>query len=132
MKYKTLDTWHQTVKTRDLNAIDALLADDVIFFSPVVHLPQKGRGLTKLYLTAALYVFVNETFKYVREVKSENNVVLEFEVLIDGLMVNGVDMIKFNEEGLINEFKVMIRPLKAITLIQQKMQTMLEANSKKP
>ena len=104
-----------------------MLAEDVIFFSPVVHTPQRGRPVTTLYLSAAFKVFFNETFRYVRELVGTQDAVLEFEVEIDGIAVNGVDMIKWNDEGKIVQFKVMLRPLKAINLIHQKMGEMLKA-----
>ena len=127
MTINTLELWHDTVDTRNINNLDLLLADDVVFYSPVVHTPQKGKVLTKMYLSAAFYVFVNESFNYVREVVSGNDLILEFEVVIDDIVVNGVDMVKFNDEGKITEFKVMLRPLKAIQLMHDKMKAMLEA-----
>jgi SnoaL-like domain len=122
-----IDTWHQLLKTRDPAGLDALLADDVVFHSPVLHRPQAGKALTSLYLTAAFHVFFNDTFHYVREVIGETDAVLEFVVEIDGVTVNGVDMIRWDSMGRIVDFKVMIRPLKAINLIQQKMMEMLKA-----
>lgn len=122
-----IDTWHQLLKTRDPAGLDALLADDVVFHSPVLHRPQAGKALTSLYLTAAFHVFFNDTFHYVREVIGETDAVLEFVVDIDGVTVNGVDMIRWDSMGRIVDFKVMIRPLKAINLIQQKMMEMLKA-----
>jgi hypothetical protein len=117
--------WHKIVKARDASELPALLSDHVIFYSPVVHTPQIGKAITTKYLTAALQVFLNDTFRYVREIVSERDAVLEFETEIDGIVVNGVDMIKWNDVGEIIEFKVMIRPLKAINLIHQKMGEML-------
>lgn len=99
----------------------------MVFFSPVVHTPQRGRPVTTLYLSAAFKVFFNQSFHYVRELVGTHDAVLEFEVEIDGIAVNGVDMIKWNEQGKIVEFKVMIRPLKAINLIHQKMGELLKA-----
>ncbi len=125
MNLIALETWHQTVQTRDASALDSLLAENVIFYSPVVHTPQTGKAITTMYLTAALHVFGNESFRYVREVVGERDAVLEFETEIDGITVNGVDMIKWNAEGKIVEFKVMVRPLRAINLIHQKMAEML-------
>ncbi|MDY0133019.1 MAG: nuclear transport factor 2 family protein [Desulforegulaceae bacterium] len=122
----TVDSWHSLVKSKDPKELDKILSDEVVFYSPVVHTPQEGKDITKLYLTAALYVFVNETFRYVREVVSGNNAVFEFETKIDGITINGVDMISWNEKGEIVSFKVMIRPLKAINLIHKMMGEMLE------
>jgi hypothetical protein len=116
-----VELWHRLVETHDAAGLDALLAEDVVFHSPVVHTPQAGKAITKKYLSAAFQVFFNESFRYVRELKSDRDAVLEFEVKLDGLTVNGVDMLKWNDAGKITEFKVMIRPLKAINLIHQKM-----------
>jgi hypothetical protein len=124
-----LTRWHDLVRSRDPRALAALLADDVVFHSPVVHTPQAGKAVTTQYLAAALRVFFNDSFRYVREVASERDAVLEFEVEIDGIHVNGVDMIAWNAAGRITSFKVMIRPLKAINLIHQKMGAMLQARS---
>ena len=120
--------WHQLVKERNVRGLDALLADEAVFLSPVVHTPQVGKAITKAYLAAAFQVFFNPSFRYVRELTGDRDAVLEFEVEIDGVIVNGVDMIKWNDEGKITEFKVMLRPLKAVNLIHQKMAAMLQAN----
>jgi hypothetical protein len=123
---KALDTWHRLVRTRDPAGLDALLADDVVFHSPIVHSPQRGKQLATLYLTAAVHVFGNDSFRYVREVVGEHDAVLEFQVEVEGIAVNGVDMIRWNDAGEITDFKVMLRPLKAINLMHQKMAAMLE------
>lgn len=122
-----IEEWHRIVRERDIDALDELLADDVVFYSPVVHTPQRGRPITAMYLAAAVVVFGNETFRYVREWRATNEAVLEFLVTIDGIEVNGVDMIRWDDAGRIVEFKVMLRPLKAINLIHQKMGAMLQA-----
>jgi hypothetical protein len=126
MALDTLSVWHRLAKAKDADGLDALLADEVVFLSPIVHTPQVGKAITKLYLSAAFVVFNNETFRYVREVKAGNDAVLEFVTVIDGITVNGVDMIRWNDAGEITEFKVMVRPLKAINLIHQKMGEMLK------
>jgi len=123
-----LATWHRLVRTRDPSGLDALLAEDAVFFSPVVHTPQRGRKLASWYLGAAFQVFFNPTFRYVREIVGPTDAMLEFETEIDGVLVNGVDLIKWNESGQIEEFKVMLRPLKAINLIHQRMAAMLQSN----
>ena len=125
----TVNVWHKMIESRDIAGLDLLLADDVVFFSPVVHAPQTGKTVTKLYLTAAYSVFLNETFRYVREVVGEHDAVLEFVVEIGGISVNGVDMLKWNGDGRITEFKVMIRPLKAVNLIHERMAAMLAGRS---
>ncbi len=122
-----LEQWHRLVQGRNPQGLDDLLADDVVFHSPVVHTPQVGKVVTTLYLMAAFRVFMNETFHYVREVTGERDAVLEFMVEIDGISVNGVDMLRWDDEGRITEFKVMVRPLKAINLIHQKMTELLQA-----
>jgi SnoaL-like domain len=128
MTISTLHTWHELVRTRKAKGLATLLADDVIFHSPVVHTPQVGKAVTQQYLSAAFRVFFDESFHYVRELTGPHDAVLEFQVTIDGIAVNGVDMLKWNDAGQITEFKVMVRPLKAINLIHQKMGAMLQAN----
>lgn len=127
MTASALATWHQLVKDRDLRGLDTLLADNVVFHSPVMHTPQVGKAVAVQYLTAAFHVFFNESFRYVREVTGDHDAVLEFLVEMDGISVNGVDMIRWDEAGKIVDFKVMLRPLKAISLIHQKMAAMLQA-----
>ena len=127
MRADPIVLWHKLAEQRDARGLDDLLADDAVFHSPVVHTPQVGKAITQKYLTAAFQVFFNETFRYVREVKGERDAVLEFQVELDGITVNGVDMIKWNDSGKITEFKVMLRPLKAVNLIHQKMGAMLAA-----
>jgi hypothetical protein len=122
-------TWHQIVQNRDPRALDALLSGDVVFHSPVVHAPQRGKAITAQYLAAALHVFGNESFRYVREIFGERDAVLEFQVEIDGVSVNGVDLITWDDAGQIVDFKVMVRPLKAVNLIHQKMAALLQAKA---
>lgn len=122
-----LARWHRLVRTQNPAGLDELLADDVVFYSPVVHTPQRGKALANAYLSAALSVFFNPTFRYVREIVGTSDAMLEFEVHIDGVLVNGVDLIKWNDTGDIVEFKVMLRPLKAINLIHQRMADMLQS-----
>ena len=122
----TIAHWHNLLENGNAAGLDTLLADDAVFHSPIVHTPQYGKALTKMYLSAAFMVLYNDTFTYVREVVGERDAVLEFEVEIDGIKVNGVDMIKCDDEGKIVDFKVMVRPLKAVNLIHEKMMAMLE------
>ena len=138
-----VEAWHAHVRDVKEETLDELLADDVVFLSPVVHTPQVGKAVTKLYLMAAFNVFPGEDakkapvgggdgekpsgkFQYVREVVGTHDAVLEFETEVDGIFVNGVDMITWNDDGRITEFKVMIRPLKAIQKIHANMAAMLE------
>ncbi len=124
-----LAAWHALVGARDASGLDALLADDVVFHSPVVHTPQRGKMLAMQYLRAAVQVFGNPSFRYVRELEGPRDAVLEFEVEIDGLRVNGVDMIRWNDDGRIVDFKVLLRPLKAVLGIQQLMAARLQSQS---
>jgi hypothetical protein len=124
----TIAAWHELVQTRNVKGLAALLADNCVFHSPVVHTPQVGKAVTLQYLSAAFHVFFNPSFRYVREVAGASDAVLEFQVEIDGISVNGVDMIQWGADGKIVDFKVMIRPLKAVNLIHQKMAAMLQAN----
>lgn len=127
MTIDTLSVWHELVKSRNTKGLRELLADDVVFHSPVIHTPQVGKAITAHYLAAAFHVFSDGTFQYIREITSPGDAALEFQVEMDGITVNGIDMLKWNDEGQIVEFKVFIRPLKAINLIHQKMAAMLEA-----
>ena len=126
-----LQAWHALVAERSMQGLNALLADEVVFHSPVVHTPQAGKAITSQYLYAAFKVFFNESFRYVRETVGADHAILEFEVLIDGIHVNGIDMITWNADGKISAFKVMVRPLKAIQLIHPQMAAMLEAQKGK-
>ena len=133
---ENIKKWHDHIKGDFPGGFDKLLADDVIFYSPIVFSPQKGKDLTTLYLMAAGNTFGGDqsrdgtlqesSFKYTKEVLDGNQAILEFETQIDGKYVNGVDIITFNSEGKISEFKVMIRPLQAVNIIHEKMQEMLK------
>jgi ketosteroid isomerase-like protein len=124
-----IKTWHGVVEKRDVQGLDTLLAEEAVFYSPVVHTPQVGKDITKKYLAAAFQVFFNDSFRYVRELQGDRDAVLEFEVQLEGITVNGVDMIKWNDAGRITEFKVMLRPLKAVNLIHRKMGEILQAQA---
>ena len=126
MTDRPLDAWHRLVTTRDAAGLDALFADDAVFHSPVVHTPQRGKALVVRYLDAAFAVFFGPAFRYVREVVGPSDAVLEFETEIDGVIVNGVDMMRWNDAGLIVDFKVMIRPLKAIDAVHRRMAAALQ------
>ena len=119
--------WHDLINNDDLNKLDAILADDAVFSSPVVFNPMKGKEITKMYLYAAGQSFNMDKFKYTREIHDEMHSVLEFETYIDEISVNGVDMIEWNEDGKIKDFKVMIRPFKAVQKVQEKMVEALES-----
>ncbi len=118
---KYIDSWHTVFKSQELDKLDKIIADNAVFTSPVVFKPMEGKEITKMYLFAAGQSFNMDKFKYIREVHDGINSVLEFETFIDDISVNGVDMIKWNNEGKIVDFKVMIRPLKAVQKVQEKM-----------
>jgi hypothetical protein len=126
MSNPTIDAWHQMIEERDASSLDDVLADDAVFHSPVVHTPQEGKQLTKLYLSAAIMVLGGSDFTYVREVVNDSDAVLEFTAEVNGIHINGVDMIHWNADGKIDDFKVMIRPLKAVNLLHGLMRQMLE------
>ena len=125
MRPKPLADWHAIVESRDMTRLADLLAPDVVFHSPVVHTPQAGRAITLKYLTAALHVLNNEHFRYVNECTSGRMACLEFETVLDGITINGVDLIHWNDDGRITTFKVMIRPLQAINKLHDLMGQML-------
>lgn len=120
-----IDQWHAMMAEGTTDGLYDLLSPDCIFWSPVVHTPQQGRDITFLYLSAAGQVFDTD-FRYVREVRQDDTAVLEFKCTLDDTHVNGIDLIQ-TKDGLISEFKVMVRPLKAVNKVHEKMMTMLEA-----
>ncbi len=127
----TIARWHAHVESGTADGLDELLADDAVFHSPVVHTPQEGKAIVTLYLTGANHVLKDSNFTYVREVLDGDTAVLEFTAEIDGIHINGVDMIRVNDEGKISDFKVMIRPLKAVNMLHRKMGEALEQFSGK-
>lgn len=127
MTHHPIALWHAFVDSHSPADLDAALADDVVFESPVVHTPQAGKAITAKYLLGAMAVLNNGSFRYLGRWDGDNSTVLEFATEIDGLTINGVDMIWWDAEGKIIRFKVMIRPLKAINLVHQKMGAMLTA-----
>lgn len=116
-----IERWHDHVERGDPALLDALIAEDCVFQSPAVHSPQVGKAVTLKYLRAALVVLNNGTFNYLDEWVLADKAVLEFEAEVDGLIVNGVDMIWWNEAGQITRFKVMVRPLKALNALVGRM-----------
>ncbi len=121
MSKTALDLWHDYFKSQDLADLDSLLADDAIFESPVVHTPQVGKAITFKYLASAAKVLGGEGFRYTGEWHAENSAILEFENVIDGIKINGIDMIWWNGDQKITRFKVMVRPLKAVNMLHQMM-----------
>ncbi len=123
---KELALWHQFVSNRDTSRLGDLIADDAVLHSPVVWTPQKGKKIVSIYLIAAASIIANDHFKYVREVSNNEHSILEFTTVIDGVTVEGVDMLTFDSEGKLKDIKVMVRPLKAIQVVHQKMGEFLE------
>lgn len=138
MSNKNLENWHNYLAGKFEGGLDELLHDDCVFISPIVFSPQKGKDLTKMYLGAAGNTFSEgdkdkapgqkaSNFRYIKEVVDGNQMVLEFETTIEDKYVNGVDIITFDDDGKITEFKVMIRPLQAINMMHAKMKAMIES-----
>jgi hypothetical protein len=132
----TIEKWHLHLRGELPGGLDELLHDDVVFFSPVVFTPQKGKAITKLYLAAAGQALPGEGpgtdgsqaggFRYVKQLLSGNHALLEFETRVAGKYVNGIDLITCDEQGRITEFKVMIRPLQAVNAVHARMRDTLE------
>jgi hypothetical protein len=131
--------WHAYLSGELPGGLDDLLDDDVVFYSPIVFTPQRGKEITSLYLQAASQTFAGtnssskrdsgERFRYTKSVIGGNTAVLEFETTMEEKYVNGVDIIRCNDEGRIIEFRVMIRPLQAVNLVHQQMAAMLDSMS---
>ncbi|MEM7701401.1 MAG: nuclear transport factor 2 family protein [Pseudomonadota bacterium] len=126
-----LEHWHRVAEQGSPpDALRAILHPDAVFHSPVVHTPQRGRPIVTAYLSAAGQTLGNESFRYIREVVDGDTAVLEFQTEMDGIFVNGIDMITFNKDGLITEFKVMVRPMKAMNKVWEMMASQLESDKK--
>jgi hypothetical protein len=116
-----LDRWYDYVKSRDRATLWDAIHPDAVFESPVVYTPQRGRDLVFKYLASAVKVLGRPGFAFVGEWRNDTGAVVEFEGEIDGIRINGVDMITVGEDGRITNFKVMVRPLKAMNLLHQLM-----------
>ena len=131
-----MERWHAHLRGDLPGGLDALLDDDVVFYSPIVYTPQVGKEVTKAYLMAAGQTLPGDKsnasdsggggFRYTKQVVSGDTAVLEFETTLEGKYVNGVDIIRCNDAGRIVEFRVMIRPLQAVNLVHQQMAATLE------
>jgi hypothetical protein len=124
-----LAEWHTLATAPDPERLARLVAQDAVFHSPVVHTPQEGRALVVSYLSAAAATLGQGQFRYVRELVDGQNVMLEFTCVLDGIQVNGVDIIRFDEAGMIADFKVMIRPIKAVNKVWEMMAAQLKKAS---
>jgi ketosteroid isomerase-like protein len=127
---KVVERWHRYLSGEDPNGLAELLADDVVFYSPIVYTPQRGKDITLLYLQAAKQTLPGDGggggFRYTKQVLAGDTAVLEFETSVDGKYVNGVDIIRCDDNGQIVEFRVMIRPLQAVNIVHEQMRAMLE------
>jgi hypothetical protein len=134
---RVVEQWHAYLRGELPGGLDDLLDDEVVFYSPIVFTPQRGKAITSLYLQAAAQTFPGDAarsegtnsgggFHYTKSVHGDDTAILEFETTMEGKYVNGVDIIRCNEAGRIIEFRVMIRPLQAVNLVHQQMAEMLE------
>ncbi len=122
-----LKKWHEVIEGGSSpDALAAIIREDAVFHSPVVHTPQVGRPIVVAYLSAAGQTLGNDSFEYVRELVDGENAMIEFQTTMDGIHVNGIDLIRFDEDGNIADFKVMVRPLKAVNKVWEQMAAMLE------
>ena len=120
--------WHAYMESGgDAALLSAQIADDAVFHSPVVHSPQEGKAKVMLYLLSAAKVLGNDSFSYVREIVEGNEALLEFTSEIDGIKINGIDLISFDDYGKIKDFKVMVRPVKAVNKLWEMMAAQLQA-----
>lgn len=120
--------WHAYMNSDcDAALLSAQLAEDAVFHSPVVHTPQEGKAKVMMYLLAAAKVLGNDSFRYVRELVDGQDACLEFTAEIDGIKINGIDLIRFGDDGKIKDFKVMVRPLKAVNKLWELMAAQLQA-----
>ena len=119
--------WHGYMASHDRAALSDLIAEDAVFHSPVVHTPQAGKTKVLAYLGAAAMVLGNDSFRYVRELVDGDDALLEFTAEIDGIHVNGIDLIRFDADGKITDFKVMVRPMKAMNKLWEMMAAQLQA-----
>lgn len=126
MTPQVIQRWSQIVENSDIEALDGLLADDVVFTSPAVFTPQQGKPLALAYLRAAMRLFGGTDFRYVEQWYSDSSAVLEFTTEIDGVHVNGIDMIHWNDSGQVTSVKVMLRPFKALQTVMPKMAELLQ------
>ena len=125
MTAQVLQRWIDFIGTHDPAALDEMLAEDAVFYSPAVFTPQQGRAKTAMYLNAAAKVFGGTDFRYVEQWQGENSAILEFTATLDGIVVDGIDMIHWNAEGKIVSLKVMIRPLKGLQAVIPRMAELL-------
>lgn len=127
---KAIEHWHRLMEARDAAGLDALIDDDCVFQSPAVHTPQVGKAVTLSYLRAAMAVLGQPDFRYIEQWIGAASAVLEFELTIDGIHINGIDMIHWNAADRITRFKVMVRPVKGLQALIPAMAAELARQSK--
>jgi hypothetical protein len=127
---RIIDQWHHVARSGDCTALHGMIHDDAVFESPVVHTAQRGKAITIKYLSAAVMTLKGPGSEFVGEWSGDKSVIVEFKSEIDGITIDGIDMIGFDETGLITHFKVMVRPLKALNLLHRKMGEMLAAEQR--
>src|SRR3954469_2116443 len=125
-----IDRWHRFLAGELPGGLDELLAEDVVFYSPIVYTPQRSKDIATLYLHAAEQTLGAGDFRYTKQVMSGDTAVLEFETSLEGKYVNGVDIIRCDDTGSIVEFRVMIRPLQAVNAVHEQMRAALEIATK--
>ena len=126
MPPQVIENWHKVMVSGDVSTLPDLLHEDAIFHSPVVHTPQMGKAKVMMYLSAAATVFDDTQCSYMREIIGQDRAMLEFTSVVEGIEINGVDIITWDENGKITDFKVMVRPVKAVNKLWEKMGEMLE------
>ena len=126
MRPHAIEDWHKVMVSGDVSTLPELLHEDAVFHSPVVHTPQTGKAKVMMYLSAAATVFDDAQFTYTREIIGQDHAMLEFTSVVEGVEINGVDIITWDENGKITDFKVMVRPVKAVNKLWEKMGEMLE------
>jgi len=124
-----IQRWIDIIDNHRPDELDGLLAEDAVFYSPAVFTPQEGKAKTAMYLRAAEKMFSGTDFHYVGQWFGEQSAVLEFTATIDGVYVDGIDMITWNDDEKIVSFKVMMRPFKALSVIMPKMAELLAASA---
>ena len=117
--------WHAFVAEPSAQALRDMLAPDAVFRSPVVHTPQVGGEAAFAYLRAAAHV-LGPTLRYGRQWYGDDDAVLRFAAEVDGFAVDGIDMITWNDDGLITDFTVMVRPLKGLQALMSAMAQQLQ------
>lgn len=122
-----IERWLEMIESGQMQRLDDLLAEDAVFYSPAVFTPQRGRALTAAYLRAAEHMFSGTGFHYVEKWYGDRSAVLHFAAEVNGLSVEGIDMIHWNGDGEITTFKVMIRPFKALQGVMATMAELLAA-----